>query len=73
MVATTERNVTANRDLFDIHYFLSTAYVNEINYDIIKYRTNKEPKEFYTFLYDFVSNIDNNSILNGLGEILSNS
>jgi len=71
MVATTERAVTANRDLFDIHFFLSSIYVNNINYDIIKYRTGKEPVEFYTFLYDIVSNIENKNILDGLGEVLN--
>jgi len=71
MVATTERAVTANRDLFDIHFFLSSIYVNNINYDIIKYRTGKEPVEFYTFLYGIVSNIENKNILDGLGEVLN--
>jgi len=71
MVAATERAVTANRDLFDIHFFLSSIYVNNINYDIIKYRTGKEPVEFYTFLYDIVSNIENKNILDGLGEVLN--
>lgn len=71
MVTATERAVTANRDLFDIHFFLSSIYVNNINYDIIKYRTGKEPVEFYTFLYDIVSNIENKNILDGLGEVLN--
>lgn len=70
MVASTERSITANRDLFDIHYFLSTVYANDINYNIIKHRTGKEPKEFYIFLYDFISQIDNKNMLNGLGEVL---
>lgn len=71
MVAATERTIVANRDLFDIHFFLSSIYVSNINQDIIRYRTAKEPQEFYTFLYDFVSNIENRNILNGLGEVLS--
>ena len=71
MVAATERAVTANRDLFDIHFFLSSIYVNNINHDIIKYRTGKELVEFYTFLYDIVSNIENKNILDGLGEVLN--
>jgi len=71
MVTATERAVTANRDLFDIHFFLSSIYVNNINYDIIKYRTGKEPVEFYTFLYGIVSNIENKNILDGLGEVLN--
>lgn len=73
MVALMERNITANRDLFDTHYFLSTSYVNEINYEIIKDRTGKDPVDFYKDLYEFVNNINPSTILNGLGEILDRS
>jgi predicted nucleotidyltransferase component of viral defense system len=73
MVALMERNITANRDLFDTHYFLSTSYVNEINYEIIKDRTGKDPVDFYRDLYEFVNNINPSTILNGLGEILDRS
>jgi predicted nucleotidyltransferase component of viral defense system len=73
MVALKERNITANRDLFDVHYFLSTTYVNEINYEIIKDRTGKDPVDFYKDLYEFVNNINPSTILNGLGEILDQS
>lgn len=73
MVALMDRNITANRDLFDVHYFLSTSYVNEINYEIIKDRTNKEPVDFYKDLYKFIDNINSATILSGLGEVLDRS
>lgn len=73
MVAALERTSIANRDLFDIHYFLGTPHANEINYDIIKHRTNKNPKEFYKYLYNFIDEINPKSILAGLGEVLDNS
>jgi predicted nucleotidyltransferase component of viral defense system len=73
MVALMNRNVIANRDLFDVHYFLSTPYVNEINYEIIKDRTGKDPVNFYKDLYKFVDNVNSSTILNGLGEILDRS
>jgi predicted nucleotidyltransferase component of viral defense system len=73
MVALMERNITANRDLFDVHYYLSTTYVNEINYEIIKDRTGKDPVDFYRDLYEFFNNINPSTILNGLGEILDRS
>ncbi len=69
MIALMERNITANRDLFDTHYFLSTTYANEINYEIIKDRTGKDPVDFYKDLYEFVNNINPSTILNGLGEV----
>jgi predicted nucleotidyltransferase component of viral defense system len=70
MIALMDRKILANRDLFDIHYFLNTSYANDINYEIIKNRTGKDPVEFYRDLYDFVSDVDNSTILNGLGEVL---
>jgi len=73
MVALLERESIANRDLFDIHYFLGTPYTNEINYDIIKYRTEMSPKDFYQHLYSFVSKISHHSVLSGLGEVLDSS
>lgn len=73
LVAVTERKSLANRDLFDIHYFLSSQYAGEINYKIIKLRTGKEPKEFYKFLLEFLNKIDASNALTGLGEVLTNS
>lgn len=70
MVALVERRSIANRDLFDIHYFLGTPYASEINYDVIKYRTGQTPKQFYDNLFEFINLIDPKSILNGLGEVL---
>ena len=71
LIAVTERKTTANRDLFDAYYFLSTPQATEINYEIIKNRLGKEPKEFWTDLREFVQKVDERYILNGLGELLS--
>jgi len=73
MVAFTERPSVANRDLFDIHYFLGSEYTSDINYEVIKARTGKNPKEFYRFLLENVKKIDNKYILDGLGEVLTDS
>ena len=73
LVAVTERKSLANRDLFDIHYFLSSPYAGEINYKIIKHRTGKEPKEFYVFLLGFLNKINPGNVLAGLGEVLTDS
>lgn len=73
LAAVMERTSIANRDLFDIHYFLGSPYASEINYDIIKHRTGKTPKEFYESLLNFVSNINSKKILTGLGEVLTES
>lgn len=71
LVAVTERTRIANRDLFDIHYFLGSPYSADINYDIIKFRTGKSPRDFYESLLNFVSDINPKTILTGLGEVLT--
>lgn len=73
MVAVMERKSTANRDLFDIHYFLSSPVAGEINYEVIKGRTGKNPREFYKDLLDFVGRIKPGGVLEGLGEVLTQS
>lgn len=71
LVAALERATKASRDLFDIHYFLSSPIGANINYEIIKDRTGSEPKDFYTRLLEVVAKIERKNILNGLGELLS--
>jgi predicted nucleotidyltransferase component of viral defense system len=73
LAAVTERGSLANRDLFDIHFFLSSPYAGEINYEIIKHRTGKKPKEFYMFLLEFLDKIHPGSVVAGLGEVLTDS
>lgn len=73
LVAATERDVLANRDLFDIHYFLGLSEASQINYQIIKHRTGKDPKEYYLFLLKYLDKINSKNILSGLGEVLSES
>lgn len=73
LVAVVERKSLANRDLFDIHYFLGSKYASEINYKIIKDRIGKSPKEFYVFLLKFLDKINPKSVLSGLGEVLTDS
>lgn len=73
MIALRERKTLANRDLFDVHFFLSSENAGEINYNIIRERSGKEPREFYVDLLKFVSKIKPDSVLGGLGEVLSES
>jgi len=73
LVTVIERESLANRDLFDIHYFLGLPEASQINYQIIKHRTGKDPKEFYLFLLKYLDKINSKSILSGLGEVLTDS
>jgi predicted nucleotidyltransferase component of viral defense system len=70
LVAIRDRKVTANRDIFDSHYFLSSKYATEINEEIIKYRTGLDTKEFFTSLLDFIDDYDPENPLSGLGELI---
>ena len=70
LVAATERTQLANRDLFDIHFFLGTQYASEINYDIIQDRTGMNAVKFYNNFLAFLDRIKPTSILEGLGEVL---
>lgn len=73
LVALKERGTLASRDLFDIHYFLGLPEASQINYQIIKHRTGKDPKEFYLSLLKYLDKINSKSILSGLGEVLTDS
>ena len=69
LVATLERRATANRDLFDINYFLSKTW--EIESSIIKKRTGNSVANQLKEVVRFVEkNISSRNILDGLGEIL---
>lgn len=70
LIALMDRKVTANRDLFDAHFFLSSPHKTEINYRIIKARTGLKPAEFFEKLLRFVTGYKPKSILDGLGELL---
>lgn len=71
LIALRARKNMANRDLFDIHYFFSSPYVGDINYQLIKKITGTDPSTFFVQLYEFVSSIPPGSVLAGLGEVLS--
>jgi len=70
LVDATERNKTANRDFYDINFFLKNNW--DINETIIKKRTGKNLKEYFEYLIQYVEkNITQTNILDGLGEILT--
>lgn len=69
LVACIERKRTANRDFFDICFFLKKNVA--FNDDIILERTNKNKKDFLIFLRKYVDQKELKSgILEGLGELL---
>jgi len=72
LVAVTDRKQIANRDLFDLNYFFQKNW--DINERIIKLRTDKNLKEYLQYLVEFIDKeVKENTILDGLGEVLSES
>ena len=69
LITVMDRKSLANRDLFDIHYFLSSAWAAEINYDIINRQTGYKPREFYLKLLDFVGKIKPGAKAKLIGEL----
>ncbi len=70
LVAVMERVATANRDLFDINYFLVKMW--DINEKIIEKRTGKSLKQHLKELIKFVDKkVATKNILDGLGEVLT--
>ncbi len=58
-----------NRDLFDIHFFLSQGY--EFNENIIKDKTNMSLNEWINYIIENIpSHFAENMILHQLGEVL---
>lgn len=76
LVSIQDRTHTANRDLFDAHFFLSGAHATAINYALIQERTRLQPHAFYTSLLDHLYAMtphQKTHILDGLGELLTPS
>ncbi|MDD4028654.1 MAG: nucleotidyl transferase AbiEii/AbiGii toxin family protein [Caldisericia bacterium] len=73
MIAVMTRSQLANRDLFDLHYFLQSPYATSIRYSLLEDLTKTSPKEYLIGLLKKITLIKPSSVLNGLGEILEPS
>ncbi|MDO8657222.1 MAG: nucleotidyl transferase AbiEii/AbiGii toxin family protein [Candidatus Levybacteria bacterium] len=70
LCAITDRKKLQNRDLFDAHFMFTKQF--DINEEIIKIRTDKTLKEYFIYLIDFIEkNVNPNTILDGLGELIN--
>ncbi len=68
LVAMTERNKTANRDIYDIHFFLNNNW--ELNKEIVEKRTEMKFVDYLKKCIEFVENIPARGILSGMGELI---
>ena len=68
LLALTSRKETAMRDIYDIHYFAKNNW--DINAEVIKERTGKNTGEYLADCVAYIEKVNNNKILQGLGELV---
>jgi predicted nucleotidyltransferase component of viral defense system len=68
LVALTERKSIANRDFFDLWFFMKNNW--EVNREIVEMRTGMELNKYLKGCIKKVEKVDERYILQGLGEIL---
>jgi len=72
LVAITDRNSLASRDLFDIDFFLGAGW--DFNKSVIKKRTGLEVDQYLFELRQFIeTNFNSRNILQGLGELVDHT
>lgn len=69
LVAMLERGKIANRDVFDVHFFLKSNWA--INKEIVEERTKMRFADYLQKCINFVENISNRNILFGIGELIN--
>jgi predicted nucleotidyltransferase component of viral defense system len=68
LVAMVERGKIANRDIFDVWFFLNNRW--QVNKEIVEKRTGMEFKDFIEKCINFIESINEKNILGGMGELL---
>lgn len=68
LVAMLERGTVANRDIYDVWYFLKNNW--PINKEIVKKRTDKTFREYLKKCVEFLESLGDRKILDGMGELL---
>jgi predicted nucleotidyltransferase component of viral defense system len=69
LVAMYERINKANRDIYDVYFFLNKRWTP--NKTIIETRTNMKYKDFIVQAIKQLEKVDNRQIVSGLGELLN--
>lgn len=69
LVAMTERAKIANRDIFDVHFFLKNNW--DINREIVEKRTEMKFTDYLKKCIEFIEDISERGILSGMGELIN--
>jgi len=70
LVALSERIERANRDIYDVWFFLENNWL--INRELVERRTGMKFKDFIQECVNKIEKVPNRSILSGMGELLDN-
>lgn len=69
LVALTERDKIANRDIYDIHFFLKSGW--KINKEIVEQRTKMSFSDYLRKCIVLIEKIPGQGILSGIGELIN--
>lgn len=69
LAALTTRSETAMRDIYDIWYFAKNNW--DLDIEVLKARTDKNIKECFANCIAAIEQVNDNQILQGLGELIS--
>lgn len=70
MIALRNRSTLANRDIYDVNYFLKSKFVTDIDYDVLEKFTGKDKIDFLNELKEYLIGNKPKNILDGLGEVV---
>jgi len=73
LMALVDRYRFANRDVFDAHYFLSLPEAGEINFDLVKAKLGLTPEQLFKKIIKRISKKRPGGMLQGMGELLTES
>ena len=71
LMALLERKKFANRDLFDVWYFLQSVDFMKINYKLIETRSGLDPEQLWSRILDRINTKAKGNLLQGMGELIS--
>jgi len=71
LCALLDRNMIANRDIFDVYYFMQQK--TPINKNIVEKRMDMEFKEYLDSCITQIEKLPGKNLLNGIGELVDNN
>lgn len=70
LIALKNRKIMANRDIFDVNFYLKSKYASSIDYSVLEKNTGMNRKIFMEDLKVYLEKNSPKKILDGLGEVV---